>query len=179
MGKNKQPVQSLNSSVELLIDATALNGLGQYGKVMIGNKGFEFYDERDCHKFIQIPWEEVDVVIASIMLKGKWIPRYAGKVMIGNKGFEFYDERDCHKFIQIPWEEVDVVIASIMLKGKWIPRYAVRTKKNGTYTFASKDPKLVLRTIRNHIEAERIVKSLSFFQVVARGVKGIFKKKAA
>lgn len=132
MGKNKQPVQSLNSSVELLIDATALNGLGQYGKVMIGNKGFEFYDERDCHKFIQIPWEEVDVVIASIMLKGKWIPRYA-----------------------------------------------VRTKKNGTYTFASKDPKLVLRTIRNHIEAERIVKSLSFFQVVARGVKGIFKKKAA
>ena len=132
MGKNKQPVQSLNSSVELLIDATALNGLGQYGKIMIGNKGFEFYDERDCHKFIQIPWEEVDVVIASIMLKGKWIPRYA-----------------------------------------------VRTKKNGTYTFASKDPKLVLRTIRNHIEAERIVKSLSFFQVVARGVKGIFKKKAA
>lgn len=132
MGKNKQPVQSLNSSVELLIDATALNGLGQYGKVMIGNKGFEFYDERDCHKFIQIPWEEVDVVIASIMLKGKWIPRYA-----------------------------------------------IRTKKNGTYTFASKDPKLVLRTIRNHIEAERIVKSLSFFQVVARGVKGIFKKKAA
>lgn len=132
MGKSTQPVQSLNSCVELLVDATALNGLGQYGKVMIGNKGFEFYDERDCHKFIQIPWEEVDVVIASIMLKGKWIPRYA-----------------------------------------------IRTKKNGTYTFASKDPKLVLRTIRNHIEAERIVKSLSFFQVVARGVKGIFKKKAA
>ena len=44
---------------------------------MIGDKGFEFYNDRDARKFVQIPWEEVDVVIASVMFKGKWIPRFA------------------------------------------------------------------------------------------------------
>ena len=70
-------VQSINTKVELVIDATSHNGLPEYGKIMIGDKGFEFFNERDARKFIQIPWEEVDYVIASIMFKGKWIPRYA------------------------------------------------------------------------------------------------------
>lgn len=99
-----------------------------------------------------------------------------GKIMIGDKGFEFYNSRDYRKFIQIPWEEVDCVIVSVMFKGKWIPRYAIRTKKNGTYTFSSKDSKKVLRTIREYIDADKIVKSLSFFQVLNRSIKNIFKK---
>ena len=44
---------------------------------MIGDKAFEFYNDRDKRKFIQIPWEDVDYVIASVMFKGRWIPRYA------------------------------------------------------------------------------------------------------
>lgn len=75
-----------------------------------------------------------------------------GKIMIGDKGFEFYNTRDARKFIQIPWEEVDSVIASVMFKGKWIPRYAIKTKSDGTYTFSSKDPKKVLRTIREYVD---------------------------
>jgi len=70
-------VQSLNTKVDLVIDATALTGLTDYGKIMIGDKGFEFYNSRDSRKYIQIPWEDVDNVIASVLLKGKWIPRYA------------------------------------------------------------------------------------------------------
>ena len=97
--------------------------------------------------------------------------------MIGDKGFEFYNSRDPHKFVQIPWDEVDYVIASVLLKGKWIPRYAIQTKKNGTYTFASKDAKKVLRAIRNYVDSERMVSSLSFLDVVKRGVKAIIKKK--
>ena len=99
-----------------------------------------------------------------------------GKIMVGDKGFEFYNSRDSRKFIQIPWDEVECVIVSVMFKGKWIPRYAVRTKKNGTYAFASKDTKKVLCTIRNYIDANNIVKSLSFFEVVKRGLKNIFMK---
>lgn len=98
-----------------------------------------------------------------------------GKIMVGNKGFEYYNSRDYTKFIQIPWEEVECVIVSVMFKGKWIPRYAVRTKKNGTYTFSSKETKKVLRSIREYIGAENIVKSLTFFQVVSRGVKNLVK----
>ena len=122
-------VQSLNTKVNLTINATSFNGVTNYGKIMIGDKGFEFYDSRDVKNYIQIPWEEVDYVIVSVMFKGKWIPRYA-----------------------------------------------IRTKKNGTYTFASKDPKRVLRTVRNYVNPNRIVSSLSFFDVVKRSVKSLCKK---
>ena len=43
-------VQSLNTKVDLVIDATAFTGLSDYGKIMIGDKGFEFYNSRDPHK---------------------------------------------------------------------------------------------------------------------------------
>lgn len=87
-------VQSINTKVDLVMNATSHTGISEYGKIMIGDKGFEFFNSRDARKFIQIPWEEVDYVIASIMFKGKWIPRYS-----------------------------------------------IQTKRNGTYTFSSKDPK--------------------------------------
>ncbi|MDU4025022.1 MAG: DUF956 domain-containing protein, partial [Clostridium perfringens] len=35
----------------------------------------------------------------------------------------------------------------------------------------------VLRTVRKYVDANRIVKSLSFFDVVKREVKALFKKK--
>jgi len=122
-------VQSLNTKVDLVIDATALMGFTEYGKIMIGDKGFEFYNSRDSRKFIQIPWEEVDKVIASVLLKGKWIPRYA-----------------------------------------------IKTKKNVTYIFSSKEPKKVLRAVRKYVEPNHMVNSLSFFDVVKRAVQSRFKK---
>ncbi len=121
-------VQSLNTKVDLVVDATSFAGLSDYGKIMIGDKGFEFYNSNDYRKFIQIPWEEVDYIIASVILKGKWIPRYA-----------------------------------------------IKTKKNGTYSFSSKETKKVLRTIRKYVDSNRMVKSLSFFDVVKRTIKPIFK----
>lgn len=100
-----------------------------------------------------------------------------GKIMIGDRGFEFYNDRDIEKFIQIPWEEVDYVIATVMLKGKWIPRYALQTKASGTFTFSSKQPKAVLCTINKYIESKHMVRSLSFFDVLIRGIKSFKKQK--
>jgi hypothetical protein len=122
-------VQSINTKVDLVIDATSHMGIAEYGKIMIGDKGFEFFNSRDVRKFVQIPWEEVDYVIASVMFKGKWIPRYA-----------------------------------------------IRTKRNGTYTFSSKDPKKVLRVIREYVDPKRMVQSLSFVDVIKRSLKGKNKK---
>ena len=65
-------VQSLNTKVDLVIDATAFTGLTDYGQIMIGDRGFEFYHAKDPRKFIQIPWEEVDYVLASVMNQEKW-----------------------------------------------------------------------------------------------------------
>lgn len=69
--------QSLNTTVDLTMNATSFQGLNEYGTIMVGDKAFEFYNKRDVNNFIQIPWEEVDYVIASVMFKGKYIPRYA------------------------------------------------------------------------------------------------------
>lgn len=97
-------------------------------------------------------------------------PEY-GKIMIGDKGFEFYTDRDVSKFIQIPWDEVDYVIVSVVFKGKWIPRYAIQTKANGKFIFSSKNPKEVLREIRDIVGHDRVVRSLSFFDVLKRKIK--------
>lgn len=123
-------VQSLNTKIDLVIDGTAFTGLTDYGEIMVGDKGFEFYHGRDVRKFIQIPWEDVNLVIASVFFKGKWIPRYA-----------------------------------------------IETKHNGTFIFSSKDPKKVLRAIREYVEPERMVHSLSFFEVIKRGILSIGKNK--
>ena len=69
-------VTSLNSKVDLVCDGTAYHNLNSYGKIMVGNHGFEFYNDRNVRDYIQIPWEEVDYVIASVMFGGKLIPRY-------------------------------------------------------------------------------------------------------
>jgi hypothetical protein len=122
-------VQSLNTQVDLVIDGTSFMGLTDYGEIMIGDKGFEFYHARDKRKYIQIPWEEVDYVLASVFFKGKWIPRYA-----------------------------------------------IQTKRNGTFTFSSRKPKVVLKEMKKHVDPERMVHSLSFFDVIKRGVRSIGKK---
>ncbi|WP_412988752.1 DUF956 family protein [Pediococcus siamensis] len=101
-----------------------------------------------------------------------------GKIMVGNRGFEFFNDRDVRKFVQIPWGEVDYVIVSVVFKGKWIPRFAIRTKKNGTYSFAAKDPKKVLRAIREYVDPSHIVSSLGVWDVVKRGVKNLFTRKS-
>ncbi len=130
-GADKRMVQSINTKVDVIEKATSFIGAAEYGKIMVGDKGFEFYNERDAKKFVQIPWEEVDIVITSVIFKGKWIPRFA-----------------------------------------------IKTKHNGTFTFSTKDPKKVLRGIRVYIDPNRIVKSLSFFEVIKKSVKNIFLKKS-
>ncbi|MBA1434374.1 DUF956 family protein [Bombilactobacillus bombi] len=97
-----------------------------------------------------------------------------GQIMVGNHGFEFYDDRNVQNYIQIPWTEVEYVIVSLLFGGKWIPRFALQTKKNGLFTFSARDPKKILRAIRNYIAPEKIVRSLSFGQVLKRTLKNIF-----
>lgn len=70
-------VQSINTRADLVVNATSFLGLGSYGKIMVGDKGFEFFDDRNKRDYIQIPWEEIDYVLASVMFGGRWIPRFA------------------------------------------------------------------------------------------------------
>lgn len=121
--------QSLNTKVDLVMKATSFHGMNNYGNIMVGDKGFEYYN--------------------------------------GQK---------VEDYIQIPWEEVDYVIASVMFKGKYIPRFAIQTKRSGTFSFSAKKPKEVLRAIRKYVPSERMVRSLSFFDVLKRSLRSIFRK---
>mgnify|MGYP000945452552 CR=1 FL=1 len=100
-----------------------------------------------------------------------------GKVMIGDKAFEFYNDRNVGDYIQIPWEEVDYIAASVMFGGKWISRFAIFTKQNGHFSFSTRDNKKTLRAVRNYVDPNNMVRSLSFFQVISRGLKSLFKRK--
>ena len=123
-------VQSLNTKVDLTIQATSYLGMANYGKVMVGDQAFEFYNEKNVKDYIQIPWKEVNYVMASVMFKGKWIPRFA-----------------------------------------------VVTKNNGNFIFSSRDNKALLRAVNKYIASEKLVRSLSFFQVIKRGIKALFTRK--
>lgn len=114
---------------------------------------------------------KVDITIQGTSYLG--ISDY-GKVMIGDKAFEFYNDRNVEDYIQIPWEEVDYISASVMFGGKWISRFAIFTKQNGHFSFSTRDNKKTLRAINRYIESNRLVRSMTFFQVIKRGVKSLF-----
>lgn len=113
----------------------------------------------------------VDLKIRGISYLG--LTNY-GEIMTGDRAFEFYSDKNMKDYIQIPWTEIDYLVASVIFKGKWIPRFAIVTKKNGTFSFSSKDNKLLLRSINKYISSDRMVRSLSFFQVLKRGIINIF-----
>ena len=100
-----------------------------------------------------------------------------GKVVVGDEAFEYYNDKNVNDYIQIPWSEVTEIMASVMFKGKWIPRFAVVTKNNGNFIFSTRDNKKTLRAVRNYVDPNNMVRSLSFFQVISRGLKSLFKRK--
>ncbi|MGR8828333.1 DUF956 family protein [Leuconostoc citreum] len=60
-------VQSLNSKAELTTKGISYLGIGaQYGKFLIGDCAFEFFNDNNVSDFIQIPWANMTVVYASV-----------------------------------------------------------------------------------------------------------------
>ena len=69
--------QSQNSTVDFTAKATSFHGLATYGVILIGNKAFEFYNQKNPEDYIQIPWDQIDHVAASVMGRTKSISRFA------------------------------------------------------------------------------------------------------
>ena len=69
--------QSQNSTVDLTMKATSFHGLATYGDILIGNKAFEFYNQKNPEDYIQIPWDQIDYVTASVLGRTKSISRFA------------------------------------------------------------------------------------------------------
>ena len=57
--------QSINTRVDVVVEATSYQGLTNYGKIMVGDKGFEFFNTRNVNDYIQIPKERKSHVMRS------------------------------------------------------------------------------------------------------------------
>ena len=69
-------LSSQNKSIDLTIKAKHLQGFTSSGDVIIGDKAFEYYNEKNPRDYIQIPWTEVNLITAEVIFKNK-IPRFA------------------------------------------------------------------------------------------------------
>lgn len=70
-------VESINTQAELVAKGSSLQGIPTYGQIMIGDRGFEYYNEKNVRDYYQIPWTEIHYVLVSVNFGGKWIPRFA------------------------------------------------------------------------------------------------------
>ncbi len=66
----------INSQPTHQARCTSFHGIPAYGELVVGERGIEFYNDKNERDFIQIPWEEVDTVSASVMMGGKMISRF-------------------------------------------------------------------------------------------------------
>lgn len=115
-------VNSMNNSVDLVMKATSFMGLSSYGNVMVGNKAFEFYNERNVNDYIQLPWTEISYIAASVLFGGKVINRFA--VFLNNGRHFSFSARDNKKLLRavsryIPSDRLrkSETFFSVVLKG--------------------------------------------------------------
>ena len=71
-------VVSLNTKAIYKTKANLFNGGFGYtnGDILIGDRAFEFYNHQNPESYLQIPWEEIKLVRAHVMFKGKFIRAY-------------------------------------------------------------------------------------------------------
>ena len=80
-------IESQNKTVDLTIKANHLQGFTSSGSVMVGDKAFEYYNEKNPRDYIQIPYSEISLVGVRLLF-GKKILRF--KICTRSNGdFEF------------------------------------------------------------------------------------------
>lgn len=95
-----------------------------------------------------------------------------GDILVGDKAFEFYNSRNPEDYVQIPWEEIKLVRAQIFFKDKYIRGFFVDTKSSGTFNFVVKNAGKTLKTMRDFIGNEKIVRNKPLFSI-----KNLFSRK--
>ena len=90
--------QSQNTKVDLTIPATMFIGLSTTGNIMVGDRAFEFYNERNVEDYIQIPWDQIDHIDAAVLFGGRIIPRFA--IFTKENGHFSFSARNNHKLLR-------------------------------------------------------------------------------
>lgn len=86
------------------MQATSFLYQNSYGSIVVGDGGFEYYDSKDRRKFIEIPWAEVNYVMVSVFLKGRWIPRI--QVVTKKNGGYIFAAKEPKKLLKVMQEYI-------------------------------------------------------------------------
>lgn len=97
-----------------------------------------------------------------------------GDVLIGDNAFEFYNSRNPEDYIQIPWNEIIRVRAQLFFKDKYIRGFFIDTKNSGTYNFVVKNAGKTLKTMRDFLGNEKIVRNKPLLSM--KNIFNLFKK---
>ena len=95
-----------------------------------------------------------------------------GDILVGDQAFELYNSRNPEDYVQIPWEEIKLVRAQIFFNDKYIRGFFVDTKSAGTFNFVVKNAGKTLKTMRDFIGNEKIVRNKLLFSI-----KNLFSRK--
>ena len=95
-----------------------------------------------------------------------------GDILVGDMAFEFYNEKNPEDYLQIPWEDIIRVRAQLFFRDKYIRGFFVDTKSAGTFNFVVKNAGKTLKTMRDFLGNEKIVRNKPVFSI-----KNLFKKK--
>ncbi|MCT3047901.1 DUF956 family protein [Leuconostoc mesenteroides] len=60
-------VQSLNAKAEYTTQGVSYLGIGaKYGKILVGDQAFEFFNDNNVEDYIQIPWKNISAVYVHV-----------------------------------------------------------------------------------------------------------------
>ena len=97
-----------------------------------------------------------------------------GNILVGNNAFEFYNSRNPEDYIQIPWNEIIRIRAQLFFKDKYIRGFFIDTKNAGTYNFVVKNAGKTLKTMRDFLGNEKIVRNKPLLSM--KNIFNLFKK---
>ena len=97
-----------------------------------------------------------------------------GDILVGDRAFEFYNEKNPEDYLQIPWEEIIRVRAQLFFRDKYIRGFFVDTKSAGTFNFIVKNAGKTLKTMRDFLGNEKIVRNKPLLSM--KNIFNLFKK---
>ena len=97
-----------------------------------------------------------------------------GNILVGNNAFEFYNSRNPEDYIQVPWNEIIRIRAQLFFKDKYIRGFFIDTKNSGTYNFVVKNAGKTLKTMRDFLGNEKIVRNKPLLSM--KNIFNLFKK---
>lgn len=77
--------QSLNTRSDFATEAIVYLGFAEYGKIMLGDNAFEFFNDKNVNKNIQFPWHTILRVEGDVSKSGKIGRHFAVVLQNGSK----------------------------------------------------------------------------------------------